>query len=332
MRYTWNQGSGSFGQMDPRAPRRMDTYQGMPGGGMPPSQSPGWGPTGNTPMFTGGGYTYGPPNGYSYMGQPPINGPGMTPGGSIRNNLGSELKKRGFFQKDGQINNSRGGFFGAKPHKQGIPQGGGAMGVGPFSFLGGGGEPGAPGMQPRQLFLEAAQQGINANGIASISNDNVFSCIANLPSPSTLIGGGPGTYAAYLVDSKGQTGFLAGILRPVGNGVYQAQFRSQVPLAHYSRVVISVESPQQLGHVPQGPIILQVKQSPGPIRFLTPIKKAGGSVWGKVSGLIQRRFASPGSVEGVASEGATIAPTTELPLSSLEPAVEGSISADSALE
>ncbi|MGE4273826.1 MAG: hypothetical protein ACRKFN_12990 [Desulfitobacterium sp.] len=355
MRFTLNQGNGSFGQMDPRTPRRVDTYQGMPGSGMPSGQSQGWGPTGNTPMFTGEGYTYGsanaprgvnpagmpagfpqvggPPSGmpgYGYMGQPPMNGPGISPGGSIRNNLGSELKKRGFFQKDGQINNSRGGFFGAKPHKQGAPQGGATMGVGPFSFLGGGGEPGAPGMQPRQLFLEAAQQGINANGIASISNDNVFSCIANLPSPTTLTGRGPGTYAAYLVDNKGQTGFLAGILRPVGNGVYQAQFRSQVPLAHYSRVVISLENPQQLGHVPQGPIILQVKQAPGPIRFLSPIKKAGGSVWSKVSGLVQRRFASPASVEGVISEGVAITPGAELPSGTLEPVVEGSATTISA--
>lgn len=233
------------------------------------------------------------------MGQTPMQAPGPmyggAPGGSIRNNLGSELKKRGFFQKDGQINNSRGGFFGAKPQRQQptMPQGGGNMGAGPFSFLGNGGGPGGPGVQgipqARQFILEATQAGINANGIATITPDNVFSCIANLPSPNTLSGQGVGTYAAYLVDNKGQTGFLAGVLRPVGNGVYQAQFRSQVPLAHYSRVIISVENVQQLGHVPRGPIILQVKQPMGPVRFLTPIKNAGGSVWKRLSGLVQRK-------------------------------------------
>ncbi|SHN88094.1 hypothetical protein [Desulfitobacterium chlororespirans] len=339
MRFTWDQGNGSFGQMDPRVPRRLDTYQGMSMGGMP-GQSPGWGQSVYPSTTAGGGYSYGsapggmapggvapgmnpggnapgvPPAGMS-AGMPPMGmsagmqgmGPmGPSPGGSIRNNLGSELKKRGFFQKDGQINNSRGGVFGAKSYKPATqPQGGRTM-TGPFSFLSSGGGAGAPGMQPRQLVLEAAQPGVNANGIASISNDNVFSCIANLPSPNSLVGG-VGTYAAYLVDSKGQTGFLAGVLRPVGNGVYQAQFRSQVPLHHYSRVIITVENPQQLGHVPQGPIILQVRQAPGPIRFLAPIKKAGGSVWGKVTGLVQRRSPAPEVMEGVAAEDSIIEPT-----------------------
>lgn len=309
MRFTWDQGNGSFGQMDPRVPRRLDTYQGMSMGGMP-GQSQGWGQSVYPSTTAGGGYNYGSTPGG--MGMPPAGMQGMgpmgpSPGGSIRNNLGSELKKRGFFQKDGQINNSRGGVFGAKSYKPATqPQGGRTM-SGPFSFLSSGGGAGAPGMQPRQLVLEAAQPGVNANGIASISNDNVFSCIANLPSPNSLVGR-VGTYAAYLVDSKGQTGFLAGVLRPVGNGVYQAQFRSQVPLHHYSRVIITVENPQQLGHVPQGPIILQVRQAPGPIRFLAPIKKAGGSVWGKVTGLVQRRSPAPEIMEGVAPEGGMILP------------------------
>lgn len=355
MRFTWDQGNGGYGQIDPRVPRRLDTYPGMPMGGMP-GQGAGWGRGVNQMPMSGGGFTYGP--GVAPRGMPPAGMPtgmpggmpptgmpaGMLPtgmpstrmpsfgpmgpsgmqvpggmsGGTIRNNLGAELKKRGVFQKDGQINNLRGGFFGAKPHKQAAqPEGGGSMKVGPFSFLGGGG-PGPAGTQPRQLVLEAAQEGMNANGIASISPDNVFSCIANLPSPSTLVGRGAGTYAAYLVDSKGQTGFLAGVLRPVGNGVYQAQFRSQVPLNQFSRVVITVENPQQLGHVPQGPIVLQVKQAAGPIRFLAPIKKAGGSVWGKITGLIQRRSAAPEAVEGAGTEGEMITSGSELSTEAIE--------------
>lgn len=272
------------------------------------------------------------------------------PGGTIRNNLGAELKKRGFFQKDGKIQNLRGGFFGAKSHKEPVepqvqppaqPQEGGNMRVGPFSFLssGGGpsgpGGPGAPALQHRQLILEAGQPGINASGIASISPDNVFSCIANLPPPSTLLGGGPGTYAAYLVDGKGQNGFLAGILRPAGNGVYQAQFRSQVPLSPYNRVMITVENPQHLGHVPQGPVVLQVKQPPGPIRFLSPLKKAGGSVkkaggavWNKLSGLIPKK-AVPGVIEGIIPEGGAalteggIPLTGGVPTGAVESVIEG---------
>lgn len=312
MRFSGNQGNGPFGQADPRGgfPQgtgRMPTGMpptGMMPNGVPPAGVPpmGMSPSGRMPPSGM------PPSGMSPSGMQDFGGMGQTPmqapgpmyggaaGGSIRNNLGSELKKRGFFQKDGQINNSRGGFFGAKPQRQQptMPQGGGNMGTGPFSFLGNGGGPGggAGGQgipQARQFMLEATQAGINANGIATISPDNIFSCIANLPAPNTLTGQGMGTYAAYLVDNKGQTGFLAGVLRPVGNGVYQAQFRSQVPLAHYSRVIISVENPQHLGHVPQGPIILQVKQPMGPVRFLTPIKNAGGSVWKRLSGLVQRK-------------------------------------------
>ncbi|WP_019851301.1 hypothetical protein [Desulfitobacterium sp. PCE1] len=325
MRFTWDQGNGSYGQTDPRVPRRLDTYQGMPMGGMP-GQSSGWG-RGVSPTTTaGGGYNYGaapsgmtpggiaprgmpsagmpggiPPMGMPSAGMQGIGPMGPAPGGSIRNNLGAGLKQRGFFQKDGQINNLRGGFFGAKPYKPVTQSQGGGNMAGPFAFLGSGNGAGASG-QHRQLVLEAAQAGMNANGIASISSDNVFSCIANLPSPNDLVGRG-GTYAAYLVDNKGQTGFLAGVLRPVGNGVYQAQFRSQVPLHHYSRVIITAENSQQLGHVPQGPIVLQVRQAPGPVRFLAPIKKAGGSVWNKVTGLVQRRSAAPGIVEGGISQG-----------------------------
>jgi hypothetical protein len=299
---------------------------GMPSGGMPPMGMPPTGipPSGVSPQ---GIPPMGVP-GFGGMGQFPVQpmGPmqGTTLGGKIRNNLGAGLKKRGVFQKDGKINNLRGGFFGPKsqngfPPVSGMPMegnknieskmgykgapnmntGGGSMGSGPFSFLGQGGGLGAPGMpQARQLILEATQAGISANGIASISPDNVFTCIANLPSPNTLMGQGFGTYAAYLVDSKGQTGFLAGVLRPVGNGAYQTQFRSQVPLNHYSRVIITLENPQQLGHVPRGPVILQVKQPGGPSRFLTPIKKTGGSLWGKVSGLFQRKPKTPLLPEG----------------------------------
>ena len=332
MRFSRDQGNGSFGQADPGVPGRMVPGSMMRPGGFPmegATMPGGFGQGGGPANAAGGGFPPGagripmgapqvgvpptgmppmsmppagmPPSGmqgFGGMGQIPMQAPrpmmGGAPGGSIRNNLGSELKKRGFFQKDGQINNSRGGFFGPKPQRQqqAIPQGGGTMGTGPFSFLGNGGGAGGPGPgmpQARQFMLEAAQAGINANGIATISPDNVFSCIANLPSPNTLMGQGIGTYAAYLVDNKGQTGFLAGILRPAGNGVYQAQFRSQVPLAHYTRVMITVENPQHLGHVPQGPVILQVKQPMGPVRFLTPIKNAGGSAWKKLSGLIQRK-------------------------------------------
>jgi len=96
-------------------------------------------------------------------------------------------------------------------------------------------------------------------------------------------------YATYLVDDKGKTGFLAGVLRPVGNGVYRAHFQSQVPLHHYSRVVVSVENPSQLGQAPNGPIILKVKEPMGMMAFLTPMKTTATSVWGKISGLISGR-------------------------------------------
>lgn len=291
-------------------------YGAGPGTGMVqgPGSGPGPGPGSGMPMnggmpvgggrYPGGGYPGGTYSGGMYPGgrsQAPggipggvpsesgmlPGGTGMTPGGSIRNTLGAGLKSRGVFQKDGKINNSRGGFFGPK---QG---GGGGMGSGgPFSFLGqeGGGQ---AINQPRQLILEPAQAGISANGIATISPDNLFTCIANLPSPNTLTGQVNGTYAAYLVDEKGSSGFLAGVLRPVGSGVYQTQFRSQVPLLHYSRVLITVENPQNLGHVPNGPIVLQVKQPMGASRFLNPVKKAGGSVWQKISGFVRGRGTAP---------------------------------------
>jgi len=263
--------SQGFGQANPQGPPvpQLGQGPGMPqGGGMyPNSMPPGPGIPPGYGMYPGGGM---------------LPGQGITPGGgSIRNTLGSGLKSRGVFQKDGKITNSRGGFIGPK-------QGGGPMGSGPFSFLGQGG--GGPVMnQPRQLILEAAQAGIAANGIATISPDNVFSCVANLPLPNTLVGQGYGTYAAYLVDQKGTTGFLAGVLRPIGSGVYQTQFRSQVPLLYYSRVLITVENPQDLGQAPKGPIILQVRQPMGPSRFLSPVKKAGGSVWQKIYGFVRGR-------------------------------------------
>lgn len=250
-----------------------ETYPGMPQGGIPQGVQQG------VPQGMPQGMPQGVPQGMPR---------GASSGGSIRNTLGSGLKQKGIFQKDGQINNSRGGFIGPK---QG---GGGGMGTGagPFSFLGQGG--GAPSMnQPRQLILESAQAGIAANGIATISPDNLFTCIANLPSPTSLTGQSYGTYAVYLVDEKGSSGFLAGVLRPVGSGVYQTQFRSQVPLLHYNRVLVTIENPQQLGHSPSGPVILHVKQPMGASRFLSPVKKAGGSVWQKISGLFQGRGGVP---------------------------------------
>ena len=242
-------------------------------------------------------------------------GPGYSPG-SIRNTLGSGLKASGFFQKDGQIQNSRGGFIGAKqpppsgmpwqppPPMQGmgnsLPQQGGGYNQSPGHQGGYGQGQGynqaqfqaaSPGMnQARQLILQAAQEGINGNGAATISPDNSFLLIANLPVPQTFLGQGQtGMYAAYLVDDKGQTGFLVGVLRPVGNGVYRAHFQSQVPLHHYSRVVVSVENPAQLGQAPNGPIILKVKEPMGMMTFLTPMKNTATTVWGKISGLISGR-------------------------------------------
>ncbi|TGE39589.1 hypothetical protein E4K67_00830 [Desulfosporosinus fructosivorans] len=256
-------------------------------------------------------------------------GQGYSPG-AIRNTLGSGLKASGFFQKDGQIQNSRGGFIGAKqPPHQGMPyqtpppaQGTGfippqqseynqgsmySQGQGQGHNQGGYNQvmgynqnqnQGYYQAQARQLILEAAQQGIIGNGVATISPDNSFLLVANLPPPQTFLGQGQtGMYASYLVDDKGKTGFLVGVLRPVGNGVYRAHFQSQVPLHHYSRVVISVENPAQLGQAPQGPIILKVKEPLGMMAFLNPMKNTATTVWGKISGFINNRRKPAGSSE-----------------------------------
>jgi len=213
--------------------------------------------------------------------------PFQTPGGSIRNNLGSGLKQRGFFQKDGHLKNMRGGFIGPKQrqpsfqdynyYQAGMPAAGGQALAHSF------GKPN-PNL-PRQLILQAAQEGIAGNGIATIGPDNSFYLVAHLPLPQTFLNQDMAAYASYLVDNKGQTGFLAGILRPIGNGVYQTQFRSHVPLYHYNKVIISVENPQYIGHAPNGPIILKVKEPMGAAAFLRPMKNAGGSLWKKVTGL-----------------------------------------------
>ena len=284
--------------------------------------------------------------------------PPQAPGGSIRNNLGAGLKQSGFFQKDGQINNMRGGFIGPKQPQPSFPMGmpgqvdprlnpgygnpqlgmpaqagqaapanygaamgnglGGGMpggisgrgsGKGPFSFLGGGGPAGNPN-QPRQLILQAAQEGIIGNGIATIAPDNSFYLMANLPAAHTFLNQGQSqgsaTYACYLVDNKGKTGFLAGVLRPVGNGVFQAQFRSSVPLSHYDRVVVSVENPQYLGQVPNGPIILKVKEPMGAAAFLSPVRNVSGSLWKKVSGLFSGKSKVP--ITEVVPENNQVAP------------------------
>lgn len=244
---------------------------------------------------------------------------GYSPG-AIRNTLGSGLKASGFFQKDGQIQNSRGGFIGAKqPPLQGIPyqtpppaqgtgfipqqqsgynqglmytQGQGYNQGGYNQGMGYNQNQGYHQAQPqaRQLILEAAQQGIIGNGVATISPDNSFLLIANLPAPQTFLAQGQtGVYASYLVDDKGKTGFLVGVLRSVGNGVYRAHFQSQVPLHHYSRVVVSVENPARLGQAPYGPIILKVKEPMGMMTFLSPMKNTATTIWGKISGLINSR-------------------------------------------
>ena len=221
-------------------------------------------------------------------------GQGYSPG-SLRNRLGSGLKASGIFQKDGQINNLRGGFIGAKQPPQGTQWQGAplAQGVGAVSQG-----------QVRQLILQAAHEGISANGVATISPDNIFLLIANLPPPQMFIGQGQtGVYAAYLVDDNGKTGFLVGVLRQVGNGVYRAHFQSPVPLHHYSRVVVSVENPVQLGQAPQGPIILKVKDPMGMMSFLGPIKTTATSYWGKIRG-----FFSSGSKSPVGPEVAPMSP------------------------
>ncbi|WP_407306708.1 hypothetical protein [Desulfosporosinus sp. SB140] len=281
--------------------------------------------TGNTPSnpFEPAGT-----QGFPTLPNAPL-GPGYSPG-TIRDTLGSGLKASGFFQKNGQINNSRGGFIGPKQapftgpvqgnpwqapptaqNMSAIPQqnGGNNQTMGYGSSMGYNQYPGynqnpgyqnlpnqaygnfQPGMnQPRQLVLQAAQEGIMGNGVATISPDNSFLLIANLPPPQTFLAQGQvGQYAAYLVDDKGRTGFLAGVMRPVGNGVYRTHFQSQVPLHPYSRTVVSVESLSQLGQAPNGPIILKVKEPMGVMTFLTPMKNTASSVWGKISNLISGR-------------------------------------------
>lgn len=227
-------------------------------------------------------------------------GSGYSPG-AIRNTLGSGLKASGFFQKDGKVQNLRGGFIGTKQAPmQGNQwpgpspgQGGPNPGMGYIPERGYQGMPYNQG-QARQLILQAAQEGVSGNGVATISPDNSFLLIANLPTPQTFLGTGqPGIYAAYLVDEKGKTGFLVGPLRQVGNGVYRAHFQSPVPLHHYNRVVVSAENPALLGQAPNGPLILKVKDPMGVMTFLRPMKTTASSIWGKITGLINGRKQPP---------------------------------------
>ena len=245
---------------------------------------------------------------------------GYSPG-TIRNTLGSGLKASGFFQKDGRIQNMRGGFIGAKqpytyqvpppapgtgfiPQQSGYNQGIYTQGQG--YYQGGYYQP-----QVRQLILEPAQQGIIGNGMATISAESSFLLIANLPVPQTFLAQGQmGMYACYLVDNKGKTGFLAGVLKSVGNGVYRTSFQSPVPLHNYGRVVVSVENPAQLGHAPNGPIILKVKEPMGMMTFLTPMKNTATTAWGKISGLFKSKknpAISPGAAP-IAPGAASINP------------------------
>ncbi|MCG1024871.1 MAG: hypothetical protein J5Y07_04015 [Dehalobacter sp.] len=149
------------------------------------------------------------------------------------------------------------------------------------------------GMTPRQLNL-VASEGFSGNGMATIGTDNNFSVIAHLPPAHTFSPYAPAVYAAYLVDGKGKSGFYAGTLRPAGNGMYQANFRSPVPLVHYDKVVISLESPQSIMQSPQGPIVMKVKEGffPG----LGPVKKVGSNMWGKVRGFVGSRFGSKNEI------------------------------------
>ncbi|WP_088188295.1 hypothetical protein [Desulfosporosinus sp. FKA] len=219
--------------------------------------------------------------------------PGYSPG-TIRDTLGSKLKANGIFQKDGQVQNLRGGFIGPKQAPFSGPAPGNPWQVPPVSQgMGSFSQPQLQGPnqgmnQARQLILQAAQEGIAANGVATISPDNSFLLVANLPPPQTFLGQGQlGQYAAYLVDNKGKMGFLAGVLRPVGNGVYRAHFQSPVPLYPYTRTVVSVEGIGQLGQAPNGPIILKVQEPRGPAAFLSPMKNTAQSFWGKVSSLFR---------------------------------------------
>ncbi len=160
------------------------------------------------------------------------------------------------------------------------------QGSGLFS-QGSGGLLGGNPMGPRQLNL-VASEGFTGNGMATIGMDNTFSVIAHLPPPHSFSPYAPAVYAAYLVDGKGKNGFYAGTLKAAGNGMYQANFRSPVPLVHYNRVVVSLESPQGIGQAPQGPIVMKVKE--GLFDSLGPVKKVGGDMWGKVKGFVGNRF------------------------------------------
>jgi hypothetical protein len=155
-----------------------------------------------------------------------------------------------------------------------------------FSQRSGGMLGGAP-TGPRQLSL-VASEGFSGNGMATIGLDNNFSVIAHLPPPHTLSPYSPAVYAAYLVDGKGKSGFYAGTLKAAGNGMYQTNFRSPVPLIHYNRVVVSLESPQGIGQAPQGPIVMKVKE--GFLDGLGPVRKVGGDMWGKVKSFVGSRF------------------------------------------
>ncbi len=142
-------------------------------------------------------------------------------------------------------------------------------------------------MGSRQLNL-VASEGFTGNGMATIGVDNNFSMVAHLPPTHTMSPHAPAVYAAYLVDAKGKNGFYAGTLKPAGGGVYQANFRSPVPLAHYNKVVVSLENPQGISQAPQGPIVMKVKE--GILDGFGPAKEKGGEVWGKVKGFFTDRF------------------------------------------
>ncbi|MDR3289618.1 MAG: hypothetical protein LBT22_09340 [Peptococcaceae bacterium] len=206
-------------------------------------------------------------------------GRGYSPG-SIRNPLGPESKNAGLFSKE-----------------RSLPPQGGNMGT----WMGGNGTP-----WQRELILQAAQPGVQGSGVATISSNHTFLLIANLPPPQTFFPGMrayyTSAYACYLVDKKGSAGFMAGVLNPIGNGVYRVHFQSPVPLTPYERVVVSVENPQNLGQAPKGPIILKVKEPWGPVQFLTPMVQAAKSVGGKIGGLFNRE--SPPAPEA-GSEGMT---------------------------
>lgn len=202
----------------------------------------------------------------------------------------------------------RGQFRG--PQNPGMPPGGGyppsgrsfslfegghsPLGRGNFSPQGGyspsGGGYFPQGISTKQLTLKPPQ-GISGNAVATIGGDNVFSLIAHLPPPHTLNPHSPAVYAAYLVDNSGKNGFYAGTLTPAGNGVYQARFRSPVPLVHYNKVLVSLEDPQNIGQAPMGPIVLKNEEGLlSGLSALEPLKRAGGKLWEKAGNFIRGRF------------------------------------------